>query len=55
VRVDLDNSIELTYNAMVKQVTPEDWKNVNIALSTANPSIGGAPPELTPERVQIFC
>jgi len=54
VRIDLDNTIELTYNALIQQETPEDWKNVNIVLSTANPSIGGIPPELTPEKIQFY-
>jgi uncharacterized protein (TIGR02231 family) len=42
-----DKSILLGYAAMVSQSTGEDWKGVKLVLSTARPSIGGTPPELS--------
>ncbi len=45
-------SIELAYNAWIRQFTGEDWKNVAVTLSTARPQIGAAPPEITPHYLQ---
>ncbi len=45
-------SIELAYNAWIKQFTGEDWKNVAVTLSTARPQIGAAPPEIMPHYLQ---
>ncbi|MBJ6723512.1 mucoidy inhibitor MuiA family protein [Geomesophilobacter sediminis] len=45
---------ELTYRGMVWQQSGEDWKNVKLALSTASPEIGGAPPELSPWHVSFY-
>ena len=45
-------SIDLAYNAWIKQFTGEDWKNVAITLSTARPQIGAAPPEIVPHYLQ---
>ncbi|MFA4947379.1 MAG: mucoidy inhibitor MuiA family protein [Candidatus Krumholzibacteriia bacterium] len=45
-------SIELAYNAWIKQFTGEDWKNVAVTLSTARPQIGAAPPEIVPLYLQ---
>ncbi|HUI64262.1 MAG TPA: mucoidy inhibitor MuiA family protein [Bacteroidota bacterium] len=55
-----DTNVELTYSALVRQNTGEDWKNVHMTLSTSLPALGGAPPELQPwfvgaaEREQGF-
>jgi uncharacterized protein (TIGR02231 family) len=38
--------IQLNYKANVFQSTGEEWKNVRLKLSTANPSLGGVKPEL---------
>jgi uncharacterized protein (TIGR02231 family) len=38
--------IQLSYKANVFQSTGEEWKNVKLKLSTANPSLGGLKPEL---------
>ncbi len=43
-----DTVVELTYSAFVRQSTGEDWKDVHLTLSTSQPSLGGAPPELPP-------
>jgi uncharacterized protein (TIGR02231 family) len=45
-------SIELAYNAWIKQFTGEDWKGVAVTLSTARPQIGAAPPEIIPLYLQ---
>ena len=45
---------ELTFRAMVRQQTGEDWNNVDLTLSTARPATGGAPPELYPWRIAFF-
>lgn len=38
--------VQLNYRANVFQGTGEDWKNVRLKLSTANPNEGGLKPEL---------
>ena len=43
-----DTIVELTYSALVRQNTGEDWKDVRMTLSTSQPALGGAPPELQP-------
>jgi len=40
--------VSLAYNARLKQTTGEDWKGVDVTLSTAMPHAGAAPPELLP-------
>ncbi len=45
-------SIDLAYNAWIRQFTGEDWKNVAVTLSTARPQIGAAPPEIEPHYLQ---
>lgn len=45
---------ELTFRAMVRQQTGEDWNNVDLTLSTARPAAGGAPPELYPWRIGFY-
>jgi uncharacterized protein (TIGR02231 family) len=45
---------ELTFRAMIRQQTGEDWKNIDLTLSTARPATGGAPPELYPWRIAFF-
>ena len=44
--VDTKSPIQLNYKANVHQGTGEDWTNVKLTLSTANPSLGGLKPEL---------
>ncbi len=45
-------SIDLAYNAWIRQFTGEDWKDVAVTLSTARPQIGAAPPEIEPHYLQ---
>jgi len=52
VRVDSAKGVmELTYYGVITNSTGEDWKETQVVLSTAKPSIGGAPPKCPTERV----
>jgi len=44
---DVNRSLDLFYKAKVFQNTDEDWKNVNLILSTGNPNISNYKPELS--------
>jgi len=47
VRASRDaGTVQLEYRAAVQQSTGEDWTNVDLALSTARPDIGGVKPDL---------
>jgi hypothetical protein len=47
-RVDeITKPLIIVYNANIYQTTGEDWTNVNLKLSTNNPSLSGEQPELT--------
>ncbi len=46
-------TVGLTFRALVRQQTGEDWKDVSLSLSTARPAAGGAPPDLSPWRVSF--
>jgi uncharacterized protein (TIGR02231 family) len=55
VRLATDGkTAELTFRAMVRQQTGEDWNNVDLTLSTARPAAGGAPPELFPWHISFL-
>ncbi|HIJ80734.1 MAG TPA: mucoidy inhibitor MuiA family protein [Desulfuromonadales bacterium] len=55
VRLAADaKTADFTFRAMVRQLTGEDWNNVNLTLSTARPAAGGAPPELHPWQVSAY-
>lgn len=41
-----DQSVEVVYYAMVAQKTGEDWKNVQLSISTARPNISATMPSL---------
>eukprot|EP01112_Ceratiomyxa_fruticulosa_P008397 TRINITY_DN2177_c0_g2_i1.p1 TRINITY_DN2177_c0_g2~~TRINITY_DN2177_c0_g2_i1.p1 ORF type:complete len:619 (+),score=127.44 TRINITY_DN2177_c0_g2_i1:46-1902(+) len=45
--------LSLTYHGEITQSTTEDWTGCRLALSTAQPSIGGAPPPLSSLHVQL--
>ncbi|MEO1652693.1 MAG: mucoidy inhibitor MuiA family protein, partial [Bacteroidota bacterium] len=45
---DIASPILLDYKANVYQSTGEDWKNVQLTLSNANPNQSGSKPELNP-------
>jgi uncharacterized protein (TIGR02231 family) len=45
--VDTKNPVQLSYKANVFQSTGEEWSNVKLKLSTANPNLSGLKPELS--------
>lgn len=45
---------EMTFRALVRQQTGEEWNNVNLTLSTARPAIGSAPPEMLPWQIGLL-
>lgn len=45
---DTKSPLQLVSKANITQATGEDWKNVVLKLSTANPNEGGTKPELMP-------
>jgi len=47
-------SVEVTYYGMVKQSTGEDWENIDLTLSTAQPAIAGTQPRLYPQFVNLY-
>jgi uncharacterized protein (TIGR02231 family) len=49
-----DRAVQLGYFGVVHQRTGEDWTNVELTLSTARPSLGGAPPQLSPWMVDVM-
>ncbi len=52
--VDTKSPVQLYYKANVYQNTGEEWKNVRLKLSTANPSLGGLKPELYTWYVDFY-
>jgi uncharacterized protein (TIGR02231 family) len=45
--------VALAYNAFVRQKTGEDWNNVQLGLSTAQPGRNGQMPELPPSFLDL--
>ena len=45
---DVNSPIAFAYRAKVYQSTGIDWKNVNLTISTGNPTVGGQIPNLMP-------
>ncbi|RLD90154.1 MAG: hypothetical protein DRJ09_05095 [Bacteroidetes bacterium] len=43
---DIREPLNIVYNASIYQSTGEDWKNVNLTLSTNRPSLNNSKPEL---------
>ncbi len=48
---DISKPLVIVYNADVSQTSGESWENVNITLSTNNPSLSGNKPDLVPWQV----
>ena len=44
---------QVQYYGLIKQSTGEDWVNAKISLSTAQPSLGGAPPTLGTNTIRF--
>jgi len=52
VRVQSEkDQLDLTYYGIITNNSQDDWNDAPLALSTAQPSVGGAPPELTTKFV----
>ncbi len=51
---DINQPIEMVYKAKVFQSTGNDWENVNLTLSTGNPTTGGQSPVLNPWFVYLY-
>ncbi|MDH4183228.1 MAG: mucoidy inhibitor MuiA family protein, partial [Nitrospinota bacterium] len=45
--------VDITYGARIQQRTGEDWKNVKLTLSTAQPSAGAKAPKVDPWWVGV--
>jgi len=46
-------SVKIEYNALVRQLTGEDWNDAAISLSTAQPATVAAPPVLEPMPIRV--
>lgn len=46
--------VQVEYQAAITQQTGEDWPNVNLVLSTAEPMLNAAPPELQKLEVTVL-
>jgi uncharacterized protein (TIGR02231 family) len=46
--------VEIEYDAMITQATGEDWLDVHLSLSTAQPSRASAPPPVVPWFIDAF-
>ena len=46
--INVNSPIELNFRANVYQTTGNDWNQVKLTLSTGNPAISGAKPQLNP-------
>jgi len=51
---DGEEQIEMTYQGVVRQNSGEDWKDVDLTLSTARPNLGSSVPALSPWIVDTF-
>lgn len=47
-------SVAMDYNAMVSQTTGENWKDVKLTLSTADPTVNGNAPVLSPMQANPY-
>lgn len=45
--------VSVEYNALMHQTSGEDWNNVTVSLSTAQPAMMAAPPVLEPMKVGL--
>ncbi|RYD82737.1 MAG: mucoidy inhibitor MuiA family protein, partial [Sphingobacteriales bacterium] len=51
---DMNQPMALSYDAIVKQLTGEQWKNVKLTLTTGTPSNGNLRPEFNTWYVNIY-
>ena len=45
--------VRIEFNALIHQVSGEDWKQAGLVLSTASPTVNAKNPELTALHVQV--
>ena len=50
---DVGEQLQLTYKAIITQKTGEDWKDVDLILSTGNPNAGIIKPDLNPQYLDF--
>ncbi len=50
---DERKTAEIEYNALIQQITGEDWNRVKLTLSTASPALAAAGPGLAPFTVGL--
>jgi hypothetical protein len=54
MRSDADRKkVRVEYNALIHQLTGEDWSDVRLTLSTASPALGATGPGLAPFHVTL--
>jgi uncharacterized protein (TIGR02231 family) len=51
---DVSSPLSIASKATVYQSTGEDWNNVNMVLSTGNPTLGGDLPDLLPWYIDFY-
>ncbi|RWY51146.1 DUF4139 domain-containing protein [Mucilaginibacter gilvus] len=51
---NVNSPVVIAYKANVSQQCGEDWKNIKLTLSTGDPSVSGAKPELRPNYLNIY-
>lgn len=51
---DITSPLSLQYKALVHQNTGQDWNNVKLILSNANPNQSGVAPQMNPWYVSIY-
>ncbi|EMG09325.1 hypothetical protein LEP1GSC151_4105 [Leptospira interrogans serovar Grippotyphosa str. LT2186] len=51
VSMDGKERIEFEYLAEINQESGEDWKNINLLLSTSSPDVSGRRPRLSSQRL----
>lgn len=52
-RLESGEAVQLECEAVVWQRTEEDWKDVEMAFSTARPTLGATPPRLVEDRLYL--
>ncbi len=46
--------MNITYHAVIRQSTGENWDKVKVSLSTALANVGGQPPKLRPWHISLY-
>ncbi|MFO0782285.1 MAG: DUF4139 domain-containing protein [Phycisphaerales bacterium] len=48
------SSVQIEYDVIRSQATGEDWKDVTVSLSTAQPGRSSEPPPVTPWFLDVY-